>query len=253
MPKASHNQAAIARNVTVRYGTTVAVANASAEIPYATLTAVIGPNGAGKSTFVKALLGLVPLATGEVQLLGGSPKRTRRRVAYVPQRSDVEWNFPITVEEVVLLGTYPNLPLITRPGTAERQLAQESLAHVGMEAFANRQISELSGGQQQRVFIARALAQQPELFVLDEPFAGIDIASSETIMNVLREQQAAGRGAIVVHHDLVAVRAQFSHAVLINKHVVHAGPVAEVFTEEHIGQAFAHNLRIFEAVQELRP
>ena len=252
MPKTPHNPAAATRNLTVRYGATVAVDNASVEIPRAALTAVIGPNGAGKSTLVKALLGLVPLARGEVELLGGPPKRTRRRVAYVPQRSDVEWNFPITVEEVALLGTYPNLPLITRPGAAERELAHQSLAHVGMDGFATHQISELSGGQQQRVFIARALAQQPELFVLDEPFAGIDIASSETIMNVLHEQRVAGRGAIVVHHDLAAVRAQFSHAVLINKHIVHAGPVAGVFTEEHIGQAFAHNLRIFETVQELR-
>lgn len=244
--------AATAHNLTVRYGTTVALEHATARVPQAELTAIIGPNGAGKSTLLKALLGLAPAYSGEVTLLGGAPTKTRRRVAYIPQRSNIEWDFPITVSDVVLLGTYPNLPLVRRPGASERALAQDCLEQVGMSAFAHRQISELSGGQQQRVFIARALAQQPELFVLDEPFSGIDAASTAAIMEVLNVQRAFGRGSLVVHHDLAAVRSQFTHAILINRTVVHAGPVAEVFTEEHIGQAFAHNLRIFETVRELR-
>lgn len=242
---------AIVSHVSVRYDAGRVVDDVSFTLPHAALTAVIGPNGAGKSTLIKALLDLVHTEKGTVTLLGEPPNKSRKRVAYIPQRSDIDWDFPITVLEVVLLGTYPRLKLFQRPGARERAFARECLAHVGMEAFENRQIGELSGGQQQRVFIARALAQQPDLFVLDEPFSGIDAASGAAIMSVLRSEQQRGRGAIVVHHDLAAVRASFSHAVLIDRKLIHAGPIAEVFTEEHLTAAFAANLQVFETIQKM--
>lgn len=241
----------IAAHVSVSYDAGRVVDDVSFTLPHAALTAVVGPNGAGKSTLIKALLDLVHTESGTITLLGEPPKQSRRRVAYIPQRSDIDWDFPITVLEVVLLGTYPRLQLFRRPGKREREFARECLAHVGMEAYEDRQIGELSGGQQQRVFIARALAQQPDLFVLDEPFSGIDAASGAAIVSVLRSEQRSGRGAIVVHHDLASVRQNFTHAVLINRKLVHAGPIAEVFTEEHLTDAFAANLRVFETIREM--
>lgn len=238
-------------HLSVSYDAGRVVDDVSFTLPHAALTAIIGPNGAGKSTLIKAILDLVHTEEGTVTLLGEPPKVSRKRVAYIPQRSDIDWHFPITVLEVVLLGTYPRLKLFRRPGKRERAFARECLAHVGMEAYEHRQIGELSGGQQQRVFIARALAQQPDLFVLDEPFAGIDAASGAAIMSVLRSEQQRGRGAIVVHHHLASVRENFTHAVLINRKLVHAGPITEVFTEAHLTQAFAANLRVFETIQEM--
>lgn len=232
--------------VSVSYGPNTVVADVSFSLPQGALAAIIGPNGAGKSTLLKAMLGLVHMDRGRVELLGQPVKAVCKRIAYLPQRSDVDWTFPITVLEVVLLGTYPELPLFRRPGRAERVRARKCLARVGMQDYADRHISELSGGQQQRVFIARALAQQPEMFLLDEPFVGIDAASADTIMYVLRQEVAAGRTVIAVHHDLGEVLKHFTHAVLLNRRLVAVGPVAEVFRPEIIGDAYETNLRLFE-------
>lgn len=234
--------------VSVSYGPNTVVSDVSFSLPRGALAAIIGPNGAGKSTLLKAMLGLVRRDRGSVLLLGAPLSSVRRRVAYMPQRSDVDWTFPITVLEVALLGTYPSLGLFRRPGARERTWAHECLARVGMHDYADRHISELSGGQQQRVFIARALAQKPEMFLLDEPFVGIDAASADAIMEVLRQETAAGRTVVAVHHDLAGVRAQFSHAVLLNRSLVAAGPIEAVFRPEIIGHAYEANLQLFQDI-----
>lgn len=240
--------AALVRNLSVSYGRNRVVDNVSFELPYRSLAAVIGPNGAGKSTLLQAMLGLKRRDAGTVELLGEPVNSVRRRVAYMPQRSDVDWSFPIMVSEVALLGTYPHLGLVKRPGRAEREWARACLERVGMAEFEHRQIGELSGGQQQRVFIARALAQDPDLFVLDEPFVGIDAASEETILGVLKEQRERGRTVIAVHHDLTKVREHFSHAVLMNRQLIDYGETSSVFRADTIGRAYEANLRLFREV-----
>ncbi|MFC7372560.1 metal ABC transporter ATP-binding protein [Fictibacillus iocasae] len=202
------------------------------------IVGIIGPNGAGKSTLMKAALGLIPKDKGEVRVNGKPLKQSQKKIAYVPQRSDIDWDFPITVIDVVLLGTYPTLGLFRRPGKAERAWAAECLEKVGMEQFANRQIGELSGGQQQRVFLARALAQKAELFLLDEPFVGIDVASEETIIHILRELKKNGKTIIVVHHDLSKAEAYFDHLLLLNQELIHFGTSSDVLRPDVITKAY---------------
>src|SRR5690625_4044852 len=251
-PKTTHSNGPAAEgravqvaHVSVSYGRNTVVDDVSFSLPQGVLAAIIGPNGAGKSSLLKAMLGLVHMDRGSVTVFGQPFNAVRKRIAYMPQRSDVDWTFPITVLEVAVLGTYPSLPLFRRPGRAEYGLARECLARVGMERYADRHISELSGGQQQRVFIARALAQKPELFLLDEPFAGIDAASADAIMTVLRQEVAAGRTVIAVHHDLAEVRTQITHAVLLNRQLIADGRIEEVFRPEIIGDAYEANLQLF--------
>lgn len=207
---------------------------------------VVGPNGAGKTTLFKAMLGLVPARSGTVSLFGAPLREMRRRIAYVPQRSQIDWDFPVNVLETVLLGTYPHLGLFRRPGRAERERAMACLEQVGMARYAHRQIGALSGGQQQRVFIARALAQDAELLFLDEPFIGIDVQSEQTIVHVLRTLRDGGKTALIVHHDLNKVPDYFDDVLLINKTVIGCGPVEEVFTRERIMTAFAFQLPLLQ-------
>lgn len=196
------------------------------------LVGIIGPNGAGKSTMMKAILGLIPKDYGEV-LIDGMPIDTvRKSIAYVPQRSNIDWDFPITVKDTVLLGTYPKLGLIKRPNKNDKKWAMDCLMKVGMEEYAHKQISELSGGQQQRVFLARALAQHAELFFLDEPFVGIDVASEKVIIHILKDLRDKGKTVFVVHHDLSKVEHYFDELILINKQLISAGPVQQVFRPE---------------------
>lgn len=204
------------------------------------LVGIIGPNGAGKSTMMKAVLNLIAKDKGEVEVFGEPLKKWKKRIAYVPQRSDIDWDFPITVFDVVLLGTYPNLGLFKRPSKADREWAHECLKTVGMDAFSNRQIGELSGGQQQRVFLARALAQNAELFFLDEPFVGIDVASEETIIHILRDLKNEGKTILVVHHDLSKAESYFDHLLLLNKNMIQYGASEEVLQPEVITKAYAN-------------
>ncbi|HEX2525593.1 MAG TPA: ABC transporter ATP-binding protein, partial [Geminicoccus sp.] len=202
------------RDLVVRYGDTTVLGPIDWSAPHAGLVAVIGPNGAGKSTLLKAALGLVPVATGEVRwfgIVGGPPVG---RVAYVPQRGQVDLTFPISAREVVEQGLYPRMGWFRRPGAAERAQAMQALASVGMTEFAERPIGELSGGQQQRVFVARALAQQAEVVLLDEPFAGIDATTEAILFRVLRDLADQGRLVLVVHHDLASVARHFDEVVL---------------------------------------
>jgi manganese/zinc/iron transport system ATP- binding protein len=207
-------------------------------VPQGVLTAVVGPNGAGKSTLIRAVLGLVRAAAGEV-LIHGRPYREQRRLtAYVPQRGSVDWDFPTDALDVVMMGRYGALGWLRRPGRRERELAMAALAQVGMEAFHGRQISQLSGGQQQRVFLARALVQDASVYLMDEPFQGVDAKTERAIVQVLRALREAGRTVVVVHHDLETVPEYFDELLLLNVRRIAAGPVAEVFNEENLRRAY---------------
>jgi len=207
-------------------------------IPEGVICAIVGPNGAGKSTLLKAMLNLVPISSGTVTFWKKSLKEMRRTVAYVPQRSEVDWDFPTTVLDVVMMGSYGALGWIKAPGRQEREKAIAALEQVGMVDFADRQISELSGGQQQRTFIARALVQDASLLLMDEPFAGVDAATEQAILKVLRQLQQDGKTLVIVHHDLLTVKAYFDHVVLLNVHTVADGPVKSTFTEENLAKAY---------------
>jgi manganese/zinc/iron transport system ATP- binding protein len=198
------------------------------------LLAIVGPNGAGKTTMIKAILGLVPRAAGDVRVLGQPYTEARRQLAYVPQRGSVDWDFPTSVLDVVTMGTYGSLGWIRRPGKNERQRALAALEQVGMADFAPRQISQLSGGQQQRVFLARALVQDAQVYLMDEPFQGVDARTERAIVTVLRELRASGRTVVAVHHALQSVPEYFDEVALLNVRLVAAGPVAEVFTDENL-------------------
>jgi len=202
------------------------------------LIGILGPNGAGKSTLMKALLGLIPRDAGSISIEGKPIEASRKRIAYVPQRSNIDWDFPIIVRDAVLLGTYPKLGLFRRPKKEDKAFAMECLRKVGMESYAKSQIGELSGGQQQRVFLARALAQKAEYFFLDEPFVGIDVSSEEVIINILKDLRDAGKTVFVVHHDLAKVERYFDNLLLVNKELYGAGPVQHVFKPQLMQQAY---------------
>src|SRR5699024_9817838 len=212
------------------------------------LIGIVGPNGAGKSTLMKAILGLIPKDSGEISMNNQTIKEVRTNIAYVAQRNNIDWGFPILVKDTVLLGTYPNLGLFRRPGKKEKQWAQSCLEKVGMLDYADRQISELSGGQQQRDFLARALAQETEFFFLDEPFVGIDVASEQMIMTILKSLRDEGKTVFIVHHDLSKVVEYFDQVILINKKLIAAGAVEEVMNPEQVSAAYEMDFRYFAGI-----
>lgn len=228
--------------LTVSYGATPAVFSADMTVEAGAMTAIIGPNGAGKSTLLKAVLGIVPRLSGQVAAYGEPLERQRARIAYVPQRASVDWDFPTRVIDVVLMGLYRQVGLIGRMTGQHRQIARDCLARVGMSDFADRQIGQLSGGQQQRVFLARALAQGADLYLLDEPFAGVDAATEKAIIDVLKSLKAEGRTILAVHHDLSTVPDYFDRVYLINRTPVSEGTVAEAFTQEALQKAYGGRL-----------
>jgi manganese/zinc/iron transport system ATP- binding protein len=221
-------------DLTVAYREKPVLWDVDLEVPAGVLMAIVGPNGAGKSTLIKAMLGLVRAAAGQVLVHGRPYAEQRRLVAYVPQRGSVDWDFPTSVLDVVMMGRYGALGWLRRPGKRERQMAMDALAQVGMQDFAERQISQLSGGQQQRVFLARALVQDAQLYLMDEPFQGVDAKTERAIVLVLQELRRAGRTVVVVHHDLETVPEYFDWVLLLNVRRIASGPVAEVFTEENL-------------------
>jgi manganese transport system ATP-binding protein len=222
----------------VSYFGNEAVTGVSLTVNTGNLVGIIGPNGAGKSTFLKAMLNLIPKDKGAVRVMGKSIAEVRKSIAYVPQRNAIDWDFPITVHDAVLIGTYPHLKLFRRPKKKDKEWAMECLQRVGMQEFSKRQIGELSGGQQQRVFLARALAQKADLFFLDEPFVGVDVSSEETIVNILKELCRQGKTVIVVHHDLSKANDYFNQLILLNKELISFGTVEEVFKPEVIAKAY---------------
>jgi manganese/zinc/iron transport system ATP- binding protein len=214
------------------------------------LVGIIGPNGAGKSTLIKAVLGLVPLATGDVRVFGKPVERQRLAIGYVPQRESVDWDFPASVLDVVLMGTYGQLGFLRRPGRRERQWALACLEHVGLADLAQRQIGQLSGGQQQRTFLARALAQRAQIYLMDEPMAGVDAATERVVFDLLRELRADGKTVLVVHHDLRTVPEYFERVVMLNMRLVATGPVETTFTAENLHKTYGGRLPILEAAGE---
>ena len=235
-------------DVTVAYGRRPVLWNIDFTVPGGCLYGIIGPNGAGKSTLLKAALGLVPLAGGEVRILGAALETVRGRVGYVPQRESVDWDFPVSVTDVVLMGTYARLGWLARPGRRERALAAACLDRVGLADVADRQIGRLSGGQQQRVFLARALAQEADVYLLDEPMAGVDARSQEQIFAVLAGLRAEGKLVTVVHHDLRTAAAWFDEVALVDMRLVAAGPVAEVLTPENLQRTYAGRLDLLDEI-----
>lgn len=238
-------------DLTVAYNRKPVLWGVDLTLPKGQLIGIVGPNGAGKSTLVKACMGLVPLASGWVRLFDKPLEEVRLRISYVPQRESVDWDFPASVRDVVEMGRYGRLGLFKRLRKSDYDLVEDSLRKVGMEAYASRQISQLSGGQQQRVFLARALAQEADLYFMDEPFAGVDAATERAILELLQEMSAAGKTVVVVHHDLQSVEKFFDWVILLNMRLVASGPINEVFTPEYLQQTYGGKLTLLSEVGEL--
>jgi manganese/zinc/iron transport system ATP- binding protein len=232
----------VVEDLTVAYRDAPVLWDVDLTVAEGTLTAIVGPNGAGKSTLIKAMIGLIRPSAGRVLIYGQPYDRQRRLVGYVPQRSSVDWDFPTDVLDLVTMGRYGALGWVRRPGAKEREQALAALEQVGMEQFAGRQISQLSGGQQQRAFLARALVQQALVYLMDEPFQGVDATTERAIVNVLQDLKRAGRTVIVVHHDLDSVPAYFDHVLLLNVRAVASGPVEEVFTPANLRATYGRRL-----------
>jgi manganese/zinc/iron transport system ATP- binding protein len=228
--------------LTVSYGEKPAVFSVDACFEPQSMTAIIGPNGAGKSTMLKSALGVIPRLSGDIQVFGQPVEDARARIAYVPQRASVDWDFPTTVMDVVQMGLYRKVGLLGRITGQLKTKARDCLDRVGMADFAHRQIGQLSGGQQQRVFLARALAQDADLYLLDEPFAGVDAATERAIIDVLKLLKTEGKTVIAVHHDLSTVRDYFDHVFMINVRRIAAGPVETAFTNENLQATYGGRL-----------
>ncbi len=230
------------RGLTVSYRGTLALDAVTVAVPRGAVTAIIGPNGAGKTTLLHAIMGMLPTQAGTVSFFGETLRAARRRLAFVPQREAVDWHFPVTVRDVVLMGRYRATAIGRRPTATDRAIAAEALDQVGMTAFGDRQIGTLSGGQQQRVFIARALAQQADLLILDEPFTGIDAASQETIYGLLDSAKGAGSTVLLSTHDLMSVRAHCGNLLCLNKQVVAFGPASTTFRLDVLERTYGGRL-----------
>lgn len=224
--------------ITVAYQKKPVLRSVSFQIPEGQLIGILGPNGAGKSTLLKAVLGLLPTLDGEIRIYERSYREQRKLIGYVPQRESVDWDFPTNALDVVMMGRYGQLGWFRRPGVKERQIALECLAKVGMGEYAGRQISQLSGGQQQRVFLARALAQDAQVYFMDEPFAGVDATTEKAIIALLHDLKEQGKTVLVVHHDLSTVREYFDHVLLLNGELIAAGPTGETFTPENLHKTY---------------
>ncbi len=225
-------------DLTVAYQEKPVLWDIDMQVPGGVLMAIVGPNGAGKTTLIKSILGLIKPVAGSVSIYGKPYPEQRRLVGYVPQRGSVDWDFPTSVLDVVMMGRYGSLGWIRRPGPTERELSLIALEKVGMAEYADRQISQLSGGQQQRTFLARALVQDAQIYFMDEPFQGVDATTERAIVNLLKELRASGKTVVVVHHDLQTVPEYFDWVMLLNVRNIASGPVADVFTEENLRRTY---------------
>jgi manganese/zinc/iron transport system ATP- binding protein len=235
-------------DLTVSYAKKPVLYGVDVQVPQGALVGIIGPNGAGKSTMIRAIMGLTPASSGWVQIFGESFEKNRHRVGYVPQREQVDWDFPVNVMDVVLMGRYGRRGWLRRVTKEDQKIAEESLDKVGMLPFRNRQIANLSGGQQQRVFLARALAQQSDLYLMDEPFAGVDATTERAIVTLLQELQSQGKTILVVHHDLTTAKEYFDHLLLLNMRLVTFGKTEDVFTVEQLQKTYGGRLTILSDV-----
>lgn len=234
----------VVEDLTVAYRDEPVLWDVDVQVPQGALMAVVGPNGAGKSTLIKAVLGLVEPSAGRVFIYGKPYSQQRKQVAYVPQRGSVDWDFPTSALDVVMMGRYGHLGWIKRPNATDKALAVHALEQVGMEAFAQRQISQLSGGQQQRVFLARALVQDAQIFLMDEPFQGVDATTERAIIDVLKQLQSNGRTVLVVHHNLETVTEYFDHVLLLNVRTIASGRVRDVFTPQNLRHTYGGRMEL---------
>lgn len=237
-------------DLTVSYHTRPVLWDIDFTMPEGHLMAIIGPNGAGKTTLLKSMLGLLPLSSGWIKFFDRPYEDVRLRIGYVPQRESVDWDFPTTALDVVVMGRYGHLGWFKRPKRSDWDIARRCLEKVGMEAFADRQISQLSGGQQQRVFLARALAQEADLYLMDEPFVGVDAVTEKAIVELLQGLRENNKTVVVVHHDLQTVPEYFDWVLLLNMRLVSIGPVEEVFTEENLKKTYGGQLSILSQAAE---
>lgn len=235
-----------AESLHVNYGKTAVLWDVSFQLPKGVLVGILGPNGAGKSTLFKAALGLVKPVSGKIDLFGSHASQVLYRIAYVPQKESVDWDFPITAEEVVLMGRYGRLGFFGRLKKADKEAAMHALDLVGMASFAKKQIGQLSGGQQQRLFIARALLQDADLFLLDEPFAGVDLTTEKMIIDILKKQKEQGKTALIIHHDLTTVSSYFDWTLLLNTRLVACGPIESTMSQANLLRAFGKGQALFD-------
>ena len=239
------------RNLSVSYAQKPVLWNINMDLPLGKVIGIIGPNGAGKSTFIKAIMGLVPYDSGSIHIFGKQLSEVRKRISYVPQRNSVDWDFPASVFDVVLMGRYAHIGLFKRPRKIDKEIAMNALEQVEMQHLAQRQIGQLSGGQQQRIFLARALAQEADLYLMDEPFVGIDAATEKSIVTLLKELSNQGKSIIVVHHDLQTAVQYFDWAVLLNMRLVGSGPVEEVLKNDLLQATYGGRLTILSKIGDL--
>ena len=239
-----------AHNLTVLYGRKPAIWNVDFKLPEGQVIGIMGPNGSGKSTLLKAIMGVVNPTTGYTKVYDQELEKVRHKVSYVPQRQDIDWDFPASVWDVVSMGRFHIRGLFKRLTSEDHDIIQESLGKVNMLGFAKRQISQLSGGQQQRVFLARALAQQGELFLMDEPFAGVDIATEEMIVNLLKDMKSKGKTLVIVHHDLHTAQSYFDHLVLLNTRLVACGKTSDVFTDQILTDTYGGKLTTISKISQ---
>ncbi len=237
-------------DLTVAYHARPVLWDIDFQLPKGKLIAIMGPNGAGKSTLLKTMLDLIPASSGWVKIYGQPYAAMRQCVGYVPQRESVDWDFPTSALDVVCMGRYGKLGWFKRPAQQDWQLSQDYLSKVGMADFAHRQISQLSGGQQQRVFLARALAQEAQIYMMDEPFAGVDAVTEKAIVNLLFELRSQGKTVLVVHHDLQTVTEYFDWILLINLRLIAVGPTSQVFQEENLRKTYGGRLAILTKAAE---
>jgi len=239
-----------AHNLTVLYGRKPAIWNVDFKLPEGQVIGIMGPNGSGKSTLLKAIMGVVNPTTGYTKVYDQELEKVRHKVSYVPQRQDIDWDFPASVWDVVSMGRFHIRGLFKRLTSEDNDIIQESLEKVNMLGFAKRQISQLSGGQQQRVFLARALAQQGELFLMDEPFTGVDIATEEMIVNLLKDMKSKGKTLVIVHHDLHTAQSYFDHLVLMNTRLVACGKTSDVFTDQILTDTYGGKLTTISKISQ---
>jgi manganese/zinc/iron transport system ATP- binding protein len=239
------------RNLTISYHKKPAIKGINLNIDEGTIIGIIGPNGAGKSTLLKGILGLLPIDTGEVKVYGKPIKESLKKIAYIPQREQFDWDFPITVYDVVMMGRYPHLSLFGTPGENDKKIVTESLEKVEMQSYRNTQIRNLSGGQQQRIFLARALAQQSGIYFMDEPFVGVDAKTEKAIFNLIKELKESGKTILIVHHDLGKVTDYFDRLIMINQTLIAYGDTKEVFTKENVQRTYGGRLTILQKTEEL--
>ncbi len=232
------------KNLSVTYRTEPALWNIDLKLPEGKMIAIVGPNGAGKSTLIKTVMGIVPITAGKVSVYGKSYSKQRTKVAYVPQRGSVDWDFPTDALDVVEMGLYGKLGWLRRPNSKTRKIAKECLEKVGLEDYSDRQIGQLSGGQQQRVFVARALAQDPQIYLMDEPLNGVDVITENTILSILEKLRKEGKTIVMVHHDLQTVDKYFNWVVMLNRNLIATGPIEKVFTKENLDKTYQEKQRV---------